>query len=315
MLLLLAGGVVGGLADSYGLVLAARVAEGLAAGVVQPIPAIIILRAFEPHEQGRASGFFGMGVVLAPAIGPSIGGRAGGPVWLALHLLHGGAVLPGVAVHGVPLRARHGARRRGGQPRRRIAGLARPAAGRVGTLCLLNGWSTARWQARTGRPALLLACAALGAGGVCGLAAPAQGHGGEPADEPGAVSATGSSPWAAWWPSSTAPRCLAPPTCCRSTCRWAAAVGLACGHHPAASGSGAGHHHRRGGPSGRPPAHLAAGEHRVWPCWRLPSPDGAVTWTTALWVLVAFAILGRIGLGFILPSLNWAAMRGWTKMR
>jgi predicted MFS family arabinose efflux permease len=55
-------------------VLVARVAEGLAAGAVQPVPAIIILRAFEPHEQGRASGVFGMGVVLAPAIGPSIGG-------------------------------------------------------------------------------------------------------------------------------------------------------------------------------------------------------------------------------------------------
>lgn len=74
MLLLLAGGLVGGLTDSFGWVLAARVAEGLAAGVVQPIPAIIILRAFEPGEQGRASGLFGMGVVLAPAIGPSIGG-------------------------------------------------------------------------------------------------------------------------------------------------------------------------------------------------------------------------------------------------
>ncbi|MCB2017730.1 MAG: MFS transporter [Hydrogenophaga sp.] len=74
MTLLLAGGVAGGLASAFPLVLAARVAEGLAAGVVQPIPAIIILRAFEPHEQGRASGFFGMGVVLAPALGPSIGG-------------------------------------------------------------------------------------------------------------------------------------------------------------------------------------------------------------------------------------------------
>ena len=74
MWLLLAGGVGGGFADSFGLVLAARVAEGLAAGVVQPIPAIIILRAFAPHEQGRASGIFGMGVVLAPALGPSIGG-------------------------------------------------------------------------------------------------------------------------------------------------------------------------------------------------------------------------------------------------
>jgi EmrB/QacA subfamily drug resistance transporter len=74
MLLLLAGGLLGGLAGSYGLVLAGRVAEGLAAGVVQPIPAIIILRAFEPHEQGRANGIFGMCVVLAPALGPSIGG-------------------------------------------------------------------------------------------------------------------------------------------------------------------------------------------------------------------------------------------------
>jgi MFS family permease len=32
--------------------------------------------------------------------------------------------------------------------------------------------------------------------------------------------------------------------------------------------------------------------------------------TTALWVLVAFAILGRVGLGFILPSLNLGSMRG-----
>jgi MFS family permease len=74
MWLLLAGGVVGGLANDFPLVMAARVAEGLAAGVVQPIPAIIILRAFASEEQGRASGLFGVGVVLAPAIGPSIGG-------------------------------------------------------------------------------------------------------------------------------------------------------------------------------------------------------------------------------------------------
>ena len=64
----------GGLAGSFELVLASRVVEGLAAGVVQPIPAVIIMRAFAPHERGRAGGIFGMGVVLAPAIGPSIGG-------------------------------------------------------------------------------------------------------------------------------------------------------------------------------------------------------------------------------------------------
>lgn len=72
--LLLLGGVAGGLAGSFELVLAMRVVEGLSAGVLQPIPAIIILRAFERHEQGKAMGIFGFGVVLAPAIGPSIGG-------------------------------------------------------------------------------------------------------------------------------------------------------------------------------------------------------------------------------------------------
>jgi EmrB/QacA subfamily drug resistance transporter len=32
------------------------------------------MRAFEPHERGKAMGIFGFGVVLAPAIGPSLGG-------------------------------------------------------------------------------------------------------------------------------------------------------------------------------------------------------------------------------------------------
>ncbi len=72
--LLMGGGIVGGLARHYELVLAMRAAEGLAAGVLQTIPSIVILRAFEPGTQGRAMGIFGFGVVLAPAIGPSVGG-------------------------------------------------------------------------------------------------------------------------------------------------------------------------------------------------------------------------------------------------
>jgi EmrB/QacA subfamily drug resistance transporter len=74
VLLLLAGGVIGGCSPWFTLVLAMRVLEGLAAGVLQPIPAIIVMRAFEPHERGKAMGIFGFGVVLAPAIGPSVGG-------------------------------------------------------------------------------------------------------------------------------------------------------------------------------------------------------------------------------------------------
>nr|WP_314622521.1 DHA2 family efflux MFS transporter permease subunit [uncultured Noviherbaspirillum sp.] len=74
MLLLLFGGVAGGFSVNYLMLIAMRVLEGLACGVVQPIPAIMILRSFDKHEQGRAMGLFGFGVVLAPALGPSVGG-------------------------------------------------------------------------------------------------------------------------------------------------------------------------------------------------------------------------------------------------
>lgn len=74
ILLLLFGGVVGGFSLNYPMLLAMRVAEGLAAGIMQPIPSIVILRAFDAREQGKAMGIFGFGVVLAPAIGPSVGG-------------------------------------------------------------------------------------------------------------------------------------------------------------------------------------------------------------------------------------------------
>ena len=72
--LLMAGGIVGGLSRWFDLVLAMRVTEGLAAGILQPIPAIVILYAFAAGERGKAMGLFGFGVVLAPAVGPSVGG-------------------------------------------------------------------------------------------------------------------------------------------------------------------------------------------------------------------------------------------------
>lgn len=74
ILLLLAGGVIGSFSVNYPMLLSMRIAEGLAAGILQPIPSIVVLRAFAAREQGKAMGVFGFGVVLAPAIGPSVGG-------------------------------------------------------------------------------------------------------------------------------------------------------------------------------------------------------------------------------------------------
>jgi DHA2 family multidrug resistance protein len=73
-LLLMAGGILGGLSGSFGLMISMRVIEGVAAGILMPIPNVVIMRAFQAGEQGRAIGVFGFGVVLAPAIGPSLGG-------------------------------------------------------------------------------------------------------------------------------------------------------------------------------------------------------------------------------------------------
>lgn len=74
ILLLLTGGLIGGFSINYPMLLSMRIVEGLAAGILQPIPSIVVLRAFPAKEQGKAMGVFGFGVVLAPAIGPSIGG-------------------------------------------------------------------------------------------------------------------------------------------------------------------------------------------------------------------------------------------------
>ena len=139
MVLLLAGGIGGGLAGHFGLVLVARVAEGLAAGVVQPIPAVIILYAFKPHEQGRASGIFGMGVVLAPAIGPSLGGLLVDWFgWRSIFFMVVPFCLASIALayQFVPITAPGGvpANRRGEPLDWR--GLV---LGTLGTLCLLNG--------------------------------------------------------------------------------------------------------------------------------------------------------------------------------
>jgi EmrB/QacA subfamily drug resistance transporter len=163
MVLLLAGGLMGGVAAHFPLVLAARVAEGLAAGAVQPIPAIIMLRAFEPHEQGRASGLFGMGVVLAPALGPSIGGLLVDWFgWRSIFFMVVPFCLASIALayRFVPTSAPGGvAAQRGARLDWRGLLLAT-----VGTLCLLNGLVELHGASRAQAAVLLGAALAALAG-------------------------------------------------------------------------------------------------------------------------------------------------------
>ncbi len=158
---LLVGGVVGGLANDYPLVLLARVVEGMAAGAVQPIPAIIILRAFDAHEQGRASAVFGTGVVLGPAIGPSIGGLLVDLLgWRSIFFMVVPLCLLGLWLSRryVPDSAPGGVPAQGDSPAIDTLGMLLVA---LATLALLNGM--VQWQAGNTWPTLaLLGGAVLG---------------------------------------------------------------------------------------------------------------------------------------------------------
>lgn len=69
-----AASVLGGVAPNEDVLTLARVAQGIAAGIVQPLAMIMIFRVFPSNERGRAMGIYGIGVVLAPALGPTLGG-------------------------------------------------------------------------------------------------------------------------------------------------------------------------------------------------------------------------------------------------
>ena len=59
--------------DTTSLIVA-RVLQGATAGILQPLAMIVLFRVYPVNERGRAMGIYGFGIVLAPAIGPAIGG-------------------------------------------------------------------------------------------------------------------------------------------------------------------------------------------------------------------------------------------------
>ena len=308
MVLLMAGGLMGGFATNFSLVLVARVAEGLAAGVVQPIPALIIMRAFEPHEQGRASGVFGMGVVLAPALGPSIGGLlVDGFGWRSIFFM----VVPFCVVclwlahRYVPVSGPGGV----AASRDEALDWFGLTLGTAGTLCLLNGLVALR-----GGPAwesgVLLALAVL-----CALAFVAWQR---------RRSARGQAPLMdlalfAWRPFAMGSLVALIYGTALFGSTYLLPVYMQMGLGLSASSVGA-----ILLPAGialalaiaavgrladRQPASLlvSMGLSLLALSFALMVTIGL---GTSVWWLMAFSIVGRIGLGFILPSLNLGAMRG-----
>jgi EmrB/QacA subfamily drug resistance transporter len=310
MLLLMAGGIVGGFSNQFTVVLAARVAEGLAAGVVQPIPAIIILRAFEQNEQGRASGVFGMGVVLAPALGPSIGGVLVDLFgWRSIFFMVVPFCLASIwlAMKFVPVSAPGGAAAQRGSSLD-WRGLL---LGSAGTLCLLNGLV----QLHGGGEAAGILLAGAGAALVAFLAwhRRLKAAGGEPLMDLTLFSYRSFS-------MGSVVALIYGAAIFGSTYLLPVYMQLALGHSASFVGTIL-------LPAGlvlavtipiaarladRQPTRLLVSIGLA-----LLSVSFALMVTTgpgsAAWLLVAWTILGRIGLGFILPSLNLGSMRTLEK--
>ena len=68
------GSVLCGTAVSFHQMLFYRVLQGIGGGSLIPVSQAILRESFPQEEQGMAMAVFGMGVVLAPAIGPILGG-------------------------------------------------------------------------------------------------------------------------------------------------------------------------------------------------------------------------------------------------
>ncbi|OGA21139.1 MAG: multidrug MFS transporter [Betaproteobacteria bacterium RIFCSPLOWO2_02_FULL_67_26] len=51
-----------------------RIVQGAVAGLLQPFSMYTLFRVFPPEQRGMAMGFFGMSVILGPALGPVLGG-------------------------------------------------------------------------------------------------------------------------------------------------------------------------------------------------------------------------------------------------
>ena len=66
--------LAGGFAETPGQLIAARIGQGAMAGLMQPMGMYLVFRIFPRDRRGQAMGIYGMGVILAPALGPVLGG-------------------------------------------------------------------------------------------------------------------------------------------------------------------------------------------------------------------------------------------------
>jgi DHA2 family multidrug resistance protein len=63
-----------GLAPTLSTLILFRILQGATGGALQPLSQAVLLEAFPPQDRGKAMGFWGLGIVVAPILGPVLGG-------------------------------------------------------------------------------------------------------------------------------------------------------------------------------------------------------------------------------------------------
>jgi DHA2 family multidrug resistance protein len=66
--------VLCGLAPNLATLVLARIIQGATGGALQPLSQAVLLESFPPQDRGKAMGFWGLGIVVAPILGPVVGG-------------------------------------------------------------------------------------------------------------------------------------------------------------------------------------------------------------------------------------------------
>src|SRR6188474_2407579 len=63
-----------GLAPTLSTLVLFRIIQGATGGALQPLSQAVLLESFAPHERGKAMAFWALGIVVAPILGPVVGG-------------------------------------------------------------------------------------------------------------------------------------------------------------------------------------------------------------------------------------------------
>lgn len=72
--LFMVGSLSGALSPSLPLIIISRAIQGIAGGLMMPIAMALIFNSFPKDERGLAMGLYGIAAMIAPAIGPTVGG-------------------------------------------------------------------------------------------------------------------------------------------------------------------------------------------------------------------------------------------------